>query len=69
MKLFAVIYLKGQLALAMFLWPGATVDDCEKINVEFAATLPSAPGVMSGEMKVTDVRFACEWHAENPVRD
>jgi hypothetical protein len=36
MKLFAVIYLKGQLASAMFLWPGATIQDCEGINAKNA---------------------------------
>lgn len=68
MKLFAVIYLKGQLAAAMFLWPGAQLSDCEKINAQYAAELPSTPGVKSGDVKLSDIRLACEWHDNNPVR-
>lgn len=68
MKLFAVVYLKGQLASAMFLWPGATLQDCEKINAQWAETLPTSQGVKSGEVKLSDVRLACEWHDANPVR-
>ena len=68
MKLFAVIYLKGHLASAMFLWPGATVQDCEQINAKWAAQLPASQGVTSGQVKIEDVRLACEWHEQNPVR-
>ena len=67
MKLFAVIYLKGVLASAMFLWPGAAVQDCEKINAQFAKELPSSPGVKSGLVKLSDIKLSCEWHEENPV--
>lgn len=67
MKLFAVIYLKGQLASAMFLWPGATVHDCEGINAKYAIELPQTPGIRSGQVKLTDVRLACEWHDKNPI--
>lgn len=48
MKLFAVIYLKGALASAMLLWPGATVQDCDKINAQWLSELPSTPGIKSG---------------------
>jgi hypothetical protein len=67
MKLFAVIYLKGHLAAAMFLWPGATMQDCEKINSQYAEYLPTTPGIKSGEVKLSDVRLACEWHDRNPL--
>jgi hypothetical protein len=66
-KLFAVIYLKGHLAAAMFLWPGATMQDCEGINAQYAAYLPSTPGIKSGAVRLSDVRLACEWHDQNPV--
>jgi hypothetical protein len=69
MKLFAVIYLKGALASAMFLWPGATMQDCEKINAQYASQLPSTPGIKSGLVKLSDVRLTCEWHDENPIKD
>lgn len=68
MKLFAVVYLKGQMAAAMFLWPGATIQDCEKINAQYAEYLPSTPGIVSGDVKLSDVRLSCEWHAANPVK-
>ena len=67
MKLFAVIYLKGQLAAAMFLWPGATMQDCEQVNSKYANELPQTPGVLSGQVKLDEVRLACEWHDKNPV--
>jgi hypothetical protein len=69
MKLFAVIYLKGHLASAMFLWPGATIQDCEQINSQWTAELPSTPGIKSGLVQLSDVRMACEWHNENPVKE
>lgn len=69
MKMFAVIYIKGHLAAAMFLWPGATVTDCLSINAEYRADLPSTPGIRSGKVKLSDVRLACEWHKANPVTD
>lgn len=68
MKLFAVVYLKGHLAAAMFLWPDATVADCQAINAEYRAYLPSTPGIKSGKVKMADVRLTCEWHRSNPVR-
>lgn len=64
MNLYAVIYLKGQLAAAMFLWPGATVRDCEKLNAEYAAILPSTSGIRYGEVKLHDIRLACEWQID-----
>jgi hypothetical protein len=67
MKLFAVLYLKGQMAMAMFLWPGATVQDCEKINSQYAAELPETPGIKSGDVALADIRLACEWHERNPI--
>lgn len=69
MKLFAVIYIKGHLAAAMFLWMGATVHDCEVINAKWVAELPSTPGIKSGMAKLSDVRTACEWHDSNPVHN
>lgn len=57
MNLYAVIYLKGQLAAAMFLWPGATVRDCEKLNAEYAAILPSTSGIRYGEVKLHETRI------------
>lgn len=69
MKLYAVLYLKGHLAAAMFLWPGATIADCEKINAQYVAILLSSPGIVSGETKLSDVRLDCEWHDENPIKD
>ncbi|CAB4190006.1 hypothetical protein UFOVP1193_28 [uncultured Caudovirales phage] len=69
MKLFAVIYLKGHLAAAMFLWPGATIADCQGINAKYAAELPDTPGIKSGQVKMSDVRLACEWHPRNPVKN
>lgn len=67
MKLFAVVYLKGQLASAMFLWPGATIQDCERINEQYAKTLPTTQGITSGMVKLSDVKLTCEWHDNNPV--
>lgn len=69
MKLFAVMYLKGHLAAAMFLWPGATIADCQAINAKYAKELPSTPGIKSGETKLSDIRLACEWHASNPIKN
>lgn len=82
MKLFAIIYLHGHLAAAMFLWPGATLSDCQKINSEYAHNLdqdwaqglrwanPKKPTMIDGHrMLRTDIRLACEWHKDNPVRD
>lgn len=69
MKLFAVIYIKGVLASAMFLWPGATMQDCEGINAKYAAELPSMTGIKSGLVQLSDIRLACEWHDENPIKD
>lgn len=68
MKLFTVIYIKGHLAAAMFLWNGATIQDCKGLNTEYARSLPSTPGVKSGEVKLSDIRLACEWHANNPIK-
>ena len=67
LKLFAVLYLKGQLVAAMFLWSGATVEDCEGFNALYAAELFDMPGIKSGEVALTDVRLACEWHERNPI--
>lgn len=69
MNMFAVIYLKGSLAAAMFLWPGATLQDCEKINAQYASGLSATPGVVSGQVRIDDIRLACEWHDKNPVTD
>lgn len=69
MKLFAVIYLKGHILAAMFLWNGATLYDCQQINAAYAQHLPSTPGIKSGAIKLADVRLACEWHDVNPVAD
>lgn len=69
MNMFSVIYLKGHLAAAMFLWPGATIADCEKINLQYVAFLPTTPGIASGEVQLSDVRLACEWHDKNPVEN
>lgn len=69
MKLFAVIYIKGHLAAAMFLWLGATMADCEKVNADYAATLPASQGVSSGQVALSDIRLACEFHSKNPVED
>lgn len=68
MKLFAVIYLKGHLAMAMFLWNGARLEDCQKINSQYAQELPSTPGIRSGKVKLSDIRLSCEWHNSNPVK-
>ena len=69
MKLFAVLYLKGHLAAAMFLWPGATLQDCEKINAQYSEYLPTSKGIKSGAIKISDVRLDCEWHADNPLKN
>ena len=63
MKLFAVMYLKGKLAAAMFLWPGATVQDCQAINRQYQASL-----IHNHQVKLSDVKLTCEWHRENPVK-
>lgn len=67
MKLFAVIYIKGHLAAAMFLWPGATMADCQKVNADYAASLPASAGVTSGQVALSDIRLTCEYHPKNPV--
>jgi len=67
MKLFSVIYLKGHLAAAMFLWPGATIHDCNSMNAEYSRTLPNSPGVKSGKISLSDIKLSCEWHENNPV--
>lgn len=69
MKMFAIIYIKGHLAAAMFLWHGATKADCETINAQYAAELPGTPGIKSGLVKLSDVRLTCEWHGRNPVNN
>lgn len=67
MKLFSVIYLKGKLVAAMFLWNGATMDDCQKINAQYVAHLPATPAITSGEYTLSDISVVCEWHEQNPV--
>lgn len=69
MKLFSVIYFKGKLIAAMFLWQGATVQDCQTINREYQKSLMYSPLIMSGEAKITDLRLTCEWHKQNPVKN
>lgn len=69
MKLFAVIYIKHQLAAAMYLWPGATMQDCKTINAQYATELPGTPGIKSGQVKLADIRLTCEWHERNPVNN
>lgn len=68
-KLFAVMYLKNHLAMAMFLWPGADMQDCQKINAKYESELPSTPGIKSGQVKLSDVRLACEWHKQSPIKN
>lgn len=67
MKLFAVMYLKGHLAMAMFLWPNATVRDCQNVNAEYMRILPETKMIKSGQIKLSDVRLACEYHPINPL--
>lgn len=68
MKLFAVIYLKGHLAMAMALWPNATVQDCQKLNQEYTTKiLPKTEAVRSGLVSMKDIRATCEYHPVNPV--
>lgn len=69
MKVFAIVYIKGHLAAAMFLWPGATIADCQKINAQYATELPGTPGIKSGKVKLSDVKLTCEWHDRNPVNN
>lgn len=69
MKLFAVIYLKGQIAAAMFLWPGATIPDCRKVNSEYAKSISSAPIIKSGKLKLSDIKLTCEFHQDNPIKN
>lgn len=82
MKLFAIIYIKGHLAAAMFLWPGATALDCQRINNEYSQFLDKHwvekhldqspvmvdPYDKKSHLKRSDVALTCEWHAQNPVR-
>lgn len=82
MKLFGVIYIKHHLATAMFLWNGATLHDCQKINAQYAADLDKRwishhlntdpkmvdPDNHKVHLKRSDVHLACEWHKENPVK-
>lgn len=81
MKLFAVMYVHAHLAVAMSLWPGATLPDCRKINAEYAHDLDDIwiekhldyaakmvdPFNKKHHLKRSDVRLTCEWHANNPI--
>lgn len=69
MNMFSVMYVKGQLIAAMFLWNGATVHDCQKLNAQYAQYLPNTPLIKTGKLKLTDVKLACEWHDKNPVKN
>ena len=69
LKMFAVVYLKGYLAAAMYLWPGATIQDCRTVIMRYSTELPNTQAVKSGEIKLNDIRLSCEWHERNPVKD
>jgi hypothetical protein len=82
MKLYAVIYIKKTLAAAMFLWNGATIQDCQAINSQFSRDLDVRwwthhldldPTLIDPDnprlhLLRSDVRFACEWSPINPVK-
>lgn len=69
MHIFSVFYLKGKLVAAMFLWQGATVQDCQKLNAQYQQILPTTPLITTGKAKLSDIRLSCEWHNQNPVKN
>lgn len=80
-NLYAVIYIKGHLAAAMFLWSGASAKDCAAINAEYGKhldTIWSAKHLDHDPVMVdpsnprvrlvrSDFKLTCEWHQKNPV--
>lgn len=67
MSLFSVMYLNGKLAAAMFLWQGATVQDCQEVNKKYYQTMATTPAVKTGKIKMSQIKLGCEWHKKNPV--
>lgn len=69
MNIYSVFYLKGKLIAAMFLWQGASMQDCRNINDQYRHILPSSPLIKSGEAKLSDIRLTCEYHRDSPVKN
>lgn len=83
MKLFAIMYIHGHLAMALYLWPHASIADCQKINAEYSAYLDARwkthhlntspvmvdPDNKQYHLRRTDIRLACEWHNQSPLKE
>lgn len=70
MNLYSVIYVKGKLIAAMFLWQGAIIQDCEKVNAFFSAEiLPDLDVVKEKIVTIEDFKLTCEYHYANPAKE
>lgn len=67
-SMFSVLYVKGKMIAAMFLWTGATAADCQALNDVAFKQLVRAPLVTTGQAQASDIKLTCEWHEYHPIK-